>query len=90
MSLPLAIVVQTGLARWAGIGPVRKSTAQAQCGTGTPRPGAARPASCPCLARPDVVPVPRPPQRPIVPARAWHGFWTGTMRPDYFRSLDFL
>jgi hypothetical protein len=55
-----------------------------------PRPGAARPASCSCLARPGVVPVPGPPQQPVVLARARHGFWAGTMQPDYFRSLDFL
>ena len=44
MSLPLAIVVQTGLARWAGTGLVRKSTAQARCGTDclVPVPGTAR------------------------------------------------
>jgi len=66
------IVFQMGLACWASTGPVRKSMAQARCGTA-------------CL-----VPVPGPPQRPVVPARARHGFWAGTMRHDYFRSLNFL
>ena len=77
MSLPLAIVVQTGLARWAGTGPVRKSTAQARCGTA-------------CLVP---VPVPtrhRAHAWAVSPARARHGFWAGTMRPGNSLPLDDL
>jgi len=36
-------------------------------------------ALCSCLARPDVVPVPGLPHQPVVPARARHGNWAGTI-----------